>query len=609
MDRRNFLAASAATWLLPSAAAAAGARLKAPGKLDYFDYRGVTLRPSRFRDQLQHARDHYFNMLDDDMLKGFRRQAGLPAPGKDMKGWCRNTCDATFGQWLSGMARMSRATGDTALRDKAIHLVTEWEKTFQPDRKPNRGEWTWGTYGWEKMACGLVDLALYADHQPALDTLARITVWARDNFDRSRSPAIPTDRDGRRPKGTLEWYTLAENSLRAYALTGDRLHLDFANLWRYPDFWDQFATTSRPSDAALLHSYSHVNTFSSVAMLHAVTGDPRYLAILKNGYDWVRNVQAYASGGFGPGEWSVAGDGDLGRALETRLDTAELPCGSWAGFKLARYLTGFTGEARYGDWVETLLHNGIGASLPIQPDGRAFYYADYRVGLGLKTYFWDEWPCCSGTYIQAIADYHNILFHHDEDGLFVSQTIPSEVSWRQSGAPASLVVDTRYPDEEEVRMTLTLGRPTRFKLRVRVPSWCPDARFAVNGEAQPVRAAPDQWAVLDRRWSSGDVLTATFPMKARLLPVDRQHPNRVAVMYGPVMMAQDARFSYPISGPAPQVAASLSRKPGDRLALAAAPGDREKQGGQEVGELVPFHSFDEREPYRSYFDLDRPRFL
>ena len=609
MDRRSFLAAgSAATWLLASEGApalAASSPMKGRQALSYFDYRGVTLRPSRFRDQMLYARDFYFNMSDDDMLKGFRRKAGLSAPGHDMKGWCKHDCSATFGQWLSGMARLSRATGDAAMRDKAIYLAREWTKTIGSDGNPRMG-----TYGWEKMSCGLVDLAVYADDPTALDTLARITRWARDNFDRSRSDATIVDRDGRRPKGTLEWYTLAENSLRAYGLTGEPLFRDFAMLWLYPDYWGQFEHTKQPAHAAFLHSYSHVNTFSSAAMVYAATGNPRYLAILKNAYDWVRQTQAYASGGFGPGEWTVPADGTLGSALEVRLDTAELPCGSWAGFKLARYLTGFTGEAQYGDWVETLLHNGIGAALPIQPDGRAFYYADYRVGLGTKTYFWDEWPCCSGTYIQTIADYHNIIYQQDEDGLYVSQTIPSEVTWEQGGVPAKLVLDTTYPDEDQSRLTLAIAHPRRFKLRVRVPSWCDGASFAVNGEPVRIAARPNEWAVLDREWRSGDAVTVRLPMTARLVPVDRQHPKRVAVMYGPVLLAQDARFAYPLGGEPDAVLRTLSRKEAKSLVLEVrAAGDPMLQGGQAIGDLVPFHTFKERQPYRSYFDLDEPRFL
>jgi len=64
------------------------------------------------------------------------------------------------------------------------------------------------TYSWEKMSCGLVDLALYANYPHALEILERITRWASANFDRSRSPATEAGRDGRRPHGTLEWYTL-----------------------------------------------------------------------------------------------------------------------------------------------------------------------------------------------------------------------------------------------------------------------------------------------------------------------------------------------------------------------------------------------------------------
>ena len=45
-----------------------------------------------------------------------------------------------LGQWLSGMARMYRATGDTEIRDKAVRLFTEWAKTSA--RTVTRG---WGT--------------------------------------------------------------------------------------------------------------------------------------------------------------------------------------------------------------------------------------------------------------------------------------------------------------------------------------------------------------------------------------------------------------------------------------------------------------------------------
>ena len=88
--------------------------------------------------------------------------------------------------------------------------------------------------------------------------------------------------------------------------------------------------------------------------------------IARNGYDYLQRHQCYATGGYGPNERYMAIDGALGKALETRSDTFETSCGAWAGFKLSSYLLQFTGEARYGDWIERLLYNAIGAALPIR---------------------------------------------------------------------------------------------------------------------------------------------------------------------------------------------------------------------------------------------------
>ena len=156
------------------------------------------------------------------MLKGFRRQAGLPAPDNDMKGWCVRDSVSTFGQWISGMARLSCATNDAGLRDKAILLTSEWEKTPGADGNPHMQ-----TYPWEKMSCGLVDLALYANYPHALEILERITRWASANFDRSRSPATrrtvtdadPTERSsGTRCLGRIQTDALPDGLYRRGAV-------------------------------------------------------------------------------------------------------------------------------------------------------------------------------------------------------------------------------------------------------------------------------------------------------------------------------------------------------------------------------------------------------
>src|SRR6266851_651555 len=129
MLRRDFLKAVPVASLLAhtstGAADTTGRVLISP-----FDYHGVRLGESRWRRQVQGAREYYLGLSDDDILHGFRAAAGRTAPGNALGGWCKENSSTVFGQWLSGLARLYRATGDTPVRDKAVRLMTEWAKTL-----------------------------------------------------------------------------------------------------------------------------------------------------------------------------------------------------------------------------------------------------------------------------------------------------------------------------------------------------------------------------------------------------------------------------------------------------------------------------------------------
>jgi len=525
---------------------ASGIRVTAPSaaagnvRLEPLDYRGVRLGPSRWRQQFQAARDYYYGISDDDILQGFRAAAGLPAPGTPLGGWCQRNSYTVFGQWLSGMSRIYRATGDAAMRDKAVRLFSGWVRTVKPD-----GDAGVRHYPYDKMVCGLVDLARYAEHQDAVPLLERITDFAAKSLSRDNHLADPAQPQGYygRPQ---EWYTLAENLYRAYQLTGNPKFRAFAEAWLYPAYWNQFAETSRPAAAHGVHAYSHVNTFSSVAMAYEVGGEASYLRILKNAFDYLQQTQCYATGGYGPNERFMAPDGSLGRALDTRSDTWESGCGSWAAFKLSRYLTRFTGEARYGDWMERILYNGVGGGLWMAEGGRNFYYADHRVGGGIKVYNWDTFTCCSATYLQDVADYHNIIYYRDAaGGLYVNLYVPSEVTWQGPAGEAHLSQETRYPEADTSNLTLTIKEPAAFPLRFRIPGWTRGASIAVNGVDAGVTVSPGAWAAIERPWRSGDRITIRIPLVMRMEPVDQQHPDRVAVVRGPVVLALEGAYHDP----------------------------------------------------------------
>lgn len=534
-------------------------RLKATEAITPFNYSSVELKESMFKNQFEQMKQYYLAIPNDDILKGFRERAGLSAPGHDLGGWYTgdapwistilkgkekpSTIFNTFGQWLGAFARMYKATNDDTVLDKLDYLLNEWGKTIGKD-----GYFFYGTnpnafhYEFDKVAGGLVDIYEYTGEKDSLDYLARITQWAKTNLNKRRISPTPDHGTGGDYSGgedaDSEWYTLPENLYRAYLLTGDSAYKDFARIWHYETYWRNLLEKKHCMTG--YHAYSHVNTLSSAAMAYAVTGDTSYLNTIVNAYEILQKTQVFATGGYGPGEHMANEYGSLGNSLYLQENTFETPCGSWAAFKLARYLIMFTGKAHYGDWIEKLLYNGIGAALPMGKEGKTYYYSDYRVTGGKKKYHFSTWPCCSGTYPLAVTDYHNIIYFKDEESLYVNLFVPSQVKWNKEGKSVTLIQDTDFPKTGKVSLRISTSEPVTFFLKFRVPTWAKDSvSVKVNKKSFSGDWKPGEWGKVERRWDDGDILEIELPLHLYFLPVNNYHPNLAALMYGPVVLVAD----------------------------------------------------------------------
>ena len=507
-----------------------GARLIEP-----FDYRGVTLNDGPLLRQVQQVRDYYLRVPNDDYLKGFRQRAGYPAPGADLGGWYSDGIFHVFGQVLSGLARMHAATGDEACREKLDMLISEWAKCIAPDgyffpsETPKPAH-----YIYDKMVCGLLDAYLYAGHQEALVHLDRITAWAERNLDHSNQVVFKS------MIGITEWYTLTENLDRVYLATGPTRYRDYARTWEYSAYWDLFADGKDIFGTSPgYHAYSHVNTLSGAATAYWVTGEQRCLDLIQNAYEYLQQHQVYATGGYGPGE-QMRPDRVLVEYLDTMDINFEVHCGTWAAFKLAKYLMCFTGDARYGDWIERLVINGIGACIPSSPDGRVMYNAGYGLSGACKSHNMPPWACCSGTRIQAVADYHDLIFFKDKDSLYVNLFTPATVKWRHRDTVVTLRQETRFPENDWTSLQLELTRDAEFAVKLRRPGWLAGSmEVTVNG--QPVASDLDErnWAVVRRRWQDRDKLNVRLPMRfaAERFPRASAQAFPAAIVYGPTVMA------------------------------------------------------------------------
>jgi uncharacterized protein len=246
--------------------------------------------------------------------------------------------------------------------------------------------------------------------------------------------------------------------------------------------------------------------------------------------------QSFATGGWGPDEILLApGSDDLFASLTKTHNSFETPCGSYAHFKLTRYLLRVTRDPRYGDSMERVMYNTVLGAKPLLANGSTFYYSDYNFK-GSKVYHHNQWPCCAGTLPQVAADYRINTYFRDRDSIYVNLYVPSSVNWQHDGISTSLRQTGDYPFDSKVTLEVTTSKPCEFGVHLRIPAWAEGASVAVNGKRVRDGVTRGKFATIRRHWQSGDRIELDLPLRTRLEPVNPRHQETVALLSGPLVL-------------------------------------------------------------------------
>jgi len=550
-SRRRFLKAGtvAAASALVRPRMALSAPVNAPAimaPLSQFEYGEIELLDGPIREQFAANHTFYGGLNEDSLLKPFRQRAGLPAPGDDMGGWYSwapiSDIDArpnngfapghSFGQYLSGLSRDYAATGDRVTQEKVHRIVREFAPAisshfWDENRFP--------AYTYDKISIGLIDAHQFAQAPQALKVLDA----ALDSVLQHLPPkALSRDQQYARPhiNESFCWdepYTLPENLFLAWQRGAGNRYKDLAVRFLADDwYWDPLAAGHNVLPGK--HAYSHVNAMSSAMQAYLVLGKEKYLRAAQNGFGFVRDTQSFATGGWGPDEnFREPGSGQIGETISKSHSSFETPCGSYAHFKITRYLLRVTKDSRYGDSMERVFYNCILGAKPIEEDGHGFYYSDYNND-GSKFYHPYKWHCCTGTFSQVTADYGISSYFRDGEGIYVNLFVPSRVTWKRGSDRVALTQKTSYPHAPSTQIEVATDKQSAFPIFVRIPAWAgPKTSIAINGKRTGDAPAPGNFARIDRTWKNGDRIEIEFDMPTTLEPVDPQHPNLMATVHGP----------------------------------------------------------------------------
>jgi len=139
--------------------------------------------------------------------------------------------------------------------------------------------------------------------------------------------------------------------------------------------------------------------------------------------------------------------------------------------------------------------------------------------------------CCTANQHQGWPKFVQSLWMATPDGgLAATAYGPCEVKARCRGADVRIEVDTEYPFDDTVRMTVHTSAPVTFPLSLRIPGWTSEPTLDVLGARLP--AEPGSFARVEREWSDGDTVTLTLPMSVR---AERRFNDALTLHRGPLV--------------------------------------------------------------------------
>jgi Beta-L-arabinofuranosidase, GH127 len=111
-----------------------------------------------------------------------------------------------------------------------------------------------------------------------------------------------------------------------------------------------------------------------------------------------------------------------------------------------------------------------------------------------------------------------------------------------SGRTAQLAVETEYPLDGRVQVSVSLAAAETFTLRLRLPGWCRGYSLTLNGSTLDLQPDEYGYLLLGREWMDGDQILFHMDMPVNVVVDSIGNAGRVALTRGPLVFAADVSY-------------------------------------------------------------------
>ena len=515
-----------------------------------FDLSDVTLLDGPFLHATELNSAVLLDYEPDRFLAKFRTEAGLEPRAQHYHGWEDQTLAGhSLGHYLSACALMYRSTADKRFLDRVNYIVDELALVQEADGDGYIGAFPGGKkilgeevaggdirakgfslndlwapyYTQHKIFSGLLYAYYLCDNEKALEIGIQFADWLSTVVENLNDSLVQVMLH-------CEHGGINESLAELYAITGEEKYLSLSKIFHHRAILDSLAMEEDVLPGK--HGNTQIPKIIGLARRYELTGEKRDRKTAEFFWDRVVHHHSYVTGGHGNHEYFGKPD-----QLSKRLsDGTTETCNVYNMLKLSGHLFSWEASVEIADFYERALFNHILSSQhPV--DGRVIYNLSLEMG-GQKEYqdpFW--FTCCVGTGMENHAKYGGNIYYHNEQELYVCQFISSELDWTGKGLKLRQL--TNYPDQQGTSIEFDNIEPVECDILMRYPYWAENGiEILINGRREKVKQEAGSFIRIPGEWKSGDMIEVNIPFSLRLesMPDD---PNRVAIMYGPLVLAGD----------------------------------------------------------------------
>lgn len=393
-----------------------------------------------------------------------------------------------------------------------------------------------------------------------------------------------------------------EPIVRLYSLTNKQSYFDFATEIVELGFTDvenlillAYKNELYPYQYPVTKAYEMMSCFEGLMEYYKITGNEIHKTAIINFADKVLESDFTVIGSCGCTN-ELFDHSTVRQANTNNGRIAQETCVTVTLMKFFYRVHLLTGDPKYIDAVERAFYNAYLGSINTEKVINPFLAYEYTDLINEPMPFDSYSPLTAGTRgariagIQPMADLHyygccaaigsagigvipHIQLLKSDSGIVLNLYINGTAeTTTPSGQKIVLSLDTKYPADGKVKITVQLEKCEKFEIKLRNPEWNKKSSLLLNGTSVNLT---EGYITLEKEWMNGDTIEFTLDMTPTVirpipygsqvlmtkvvfqsnyvLPVfDREDPlakNHIAIQRGPLMLAQENRLGYSVDDP------------------------------------------------------------